>query len=302
MNRPQKTKKYPIELFGEIYNTPNAIRRFEKKDYRCPFDTRLTDGLCKKNFSAGDERYGSRRGTVAKSGNCTLAKGDENHIICPHRFYEDNFRILDEVSRFVWNHPFIDTERYDELKLSKKTDDDEFAFGTLDWLLVHPDKKKFCGIEVQANNTTGTGGISDSILAMLNGAPDFYCKASTNTLDSIKKFVTQFIFKGQLFDDWKMPYVAIIQDTLWASLTEKFKIRSRRIEKYNDETFLFFTYKLVKQKGKYVLKKDQIRSGRWIDFLISYSVDTEILLTREDMYSLIAEKRKRPRRFTVKRE
>ena len=276
----------PLEMFGEVYGSEASRMRFVDQDTSCPFDDRLRGKACKKKSE--------RTSTKIITGNCSLDMGGTGHVICPHRFYYDNFRILKEIKEFVWG-PKVPAEAYDETKLSKKCKDQDFNFGNLDWILTRTDKdNRFIGVEIQANNTSNTGSVQDAIRDLVDDTIQNNYKVNTNTLDSVKKFTTQFIFKGQLFDDWKMPYVAVIQDELWNYLTDKFKIRSRRIDTFNDQTFLFFIYKMQKGvEGRYVLKRSEIRSSRWIDFLMAYAVDTDMLLDRNDAYGIINKKKKR---------
>ena len=225
-------------MFGEAYGSDASKRRFIDNDTSCPFDSRLKDKECKKRSM--------RTQTRIITGNCSLEAGGTGHVICPHRFYYENFNILKEIKEFIWG-PDVSAEAYDETKLNKKSVEQDFKFGNLDWLLVRTDgDRRFIGVEVQANNTSNTGSVQDAIRDLVDGTIRDNYSVSTNTLDSVKKFTTQFIFKGQLFDDWKMPYVAVLQDTLWTYLTDKFKIRSRRIDKFSDQTFLFFIYRLQK--------------------------------------------------------
>jgi hypothetical protein len=277
----------PLEAFGEIFGSDESRRKFEEEEVTCPFDPRLRDGKCVKKSD--------RTSTKIITGNCSLDMGGIGHVICPHRFYYDNFQILREIRDFVWGSE-VEANVYDEIKLSKRNETQDFNFGNLDWILVRSDgSKKFIGVEIQANNTSNTGSVQDAIRDLLNNDLKTNYSVNTNTLDSVKKFTTQFIFKGQLFDDWKMPYVAVLQDELWNYLTEKFKIRSRRIEEYNDQTFLFFIYKMeLDENGtRYVLKRSEIRASRWIDFLMAYAVNTELLLDRNDAYDIIDRKMER---------
>lgn len=276
----------PLEVFGEVFGGDESRRRFLDEDYTCPFDDRLRDHLCKKKSSR------TRAGLI--TGNCSLSQGGVNHVICPHRFYYNGYHILKEIKEFIWG-PEVLAEAYAETKLSKRNEEQDFKFGNLDWLLVRTDNdRRFIGVEVQANNTSNTGSVQTAIQDLRDGTIQDNYSVSTNTLDSVKKFTTQFIFKGQLFDDWKMPYVAVIQDELWRYLTDKFKIRSRGISEFNDQTFLFFIYRLEMNAdtGRYALVRSEIRSSRWVDFLMAYAVDAEMLIDRNDAYDIINRKMK----------
>ena len=278
----------PLEMFGEVYGSAKSRQRFTGQDYACPFDSGIKDGLCDKSMRGA--------GLPARSGNCSLIDQEGAHVICPHRFYEDSYRILREVKDFVWS----DRPAYvhKELKLSEQGAD--FGFGSLDWLITQRGGgDDFIGVEIQSNATTGTGGVGRAIKNLLADKPGKGYGVGANSLDTVKRFMTQFIFKGQLFDDWKMPYVAVIQDRLWNVMSNKFRIKSRAVTEYGNETFLFFIYTLERNGAAYKLRRTDVRSGRWIDFLFAYAVDTKLLLTRDDVRQRIEMKVKKPPTLTL---
>lgn len=275
-------------MFGEVYGSAESQRRFKEQDYTCPFDSKIKDGLCdKKMRSAGSE---------FRTGNCSLKAKEDIHIICPHRFYEDNYRILREVRDFIWGD--MSAYVHKELKLKGKAAD--FGFGSLDWLITKKDGgKDFIGVEIQSDATNATGGIGRAINDLLDGNPRRGYGVGPNSSDTVKRFMTQFIFKGQLFDDWKMPYVAVIQKPLWDAMIGKFRIKHRTTTEYGGETFLFFIYDLERDGSTYTLRRTAIESGRWIDFLFAYAVDTSLLLTRGEVDRLIETKMSGPPVLTL---
>ena len=242
-----------LEAFGELFHSQNAIDRFENKNYACPFDNRIVQ--CDKP-NRGSLRYG----------NCSAQVGNNKRIICPRRFYEDNYRILKEIKEFIWqNGDQIDC--YDELGVNIRTSEgDSFHYGNLDWILVNQtNSKDFCGIEIQTDSTTGTGQFKNGIEDLLNKNLSDNYKFGLNTLASFKGFLPQFIFKGQLFDDWKKPYCAVIQDEFWEKFIRKFRIRYKEITKYSTETFLFFVYnfEFSNASKKYRFGSPKIYSTPW---------------------------------------
>ena len=152
---------------------------------------------------------------------------------------------------------------------------------------------KFIGVEVQSDSSTSSGGILEAIEDLKSGHPlkeDY--KFGFNTLDTFKTFLTQMIFKGQIFDSLKIPYVVILQDEVWEIFTKKFRVRSAEIHEYNNETFLFFIYKFVERDGTYKLENDCIRTLRWVEFLFAYAVDPNLLLNMTQMQAIIDKKMK----------
>lgn len=266
-----------LEAFGELFQGQNALNRFQNQNYNCPFDSRITD--CDK----------PNRGTL-KYGNCSAQVGDNKRIICPRRFYENNYRILQEVKNFIWsNNETIDC--YDELGIRSRTSEgDSFHYGNLDWILVNRENiSEFCGVEIQTDATTGTGAFRQGINDLLDGTLSDSYNFGLNTLASFKGFLPQFIFKGQLFDDWKKPYCAVIQDELWEKFIGKFRIRYKEIDSYTTETFLFFVYPLELNtvSNRYEIGNKTVFATRWIDLLFSFSVESELLLDLDSITSTI---------------
>ena len=273
----------PLEMFGEVYGSAESRRRFRDHNYTCPFDSKIKDGICDKKMRNAEPKF--------RTGNCSIHAKENTHIICPHRFYEDNYRILREVRDFVWG----DTPAHVHKELKLKGKGADFGFGSLDWLIIRSDGgSDFIGVEIQSDATNATGGIGRAIKDLMEGKPGSGYGVGANSSDTVKRFMTQFIFKGQLFDDWKMPYVAVIQKPLWDAMVGKFRIKHRTTTEYRGETFLFFIYDLEQDGSTYTLRRTTIESGRWIDFLFAYAVDTSLLLTRGDVDRLVETKMKGP--------
>ncbi len=266
-----------LEAFGELFQSNNALVRFQNKNYSCPFDNRIDQ--CNKP-NRGSLRYG----------NCSAKVGDYNRIICPRRFYVNNYRILQEIKNFIWNDG-ISIDCYDELGLNIRTSEgDSFHYGNLDWILINQNcSKDFCGIEIQTDATTGTGKFKQGITDLLNNNLSDSYSFGLNTLASFKGFLPQFIFKGQLFDDWKKPYCAVMQDELWYKFIRKFRIRYKEITSYSTETFMFFIYSFNynSSTNRYDIENLRVFSTRWIDLLFSFSVESDLLLDLNDIRSRI---------------
>ncbi len=272
-----------LEAFGEEFQSQASIQRFKNKNYSCPFDQRI-EGCDKPNN--GPLRYG----------NCSAHVGNNKRIICPRRFYANNYQILRDIKSFIWGeNNSIDC--FDELAIkTKMVDGDSFHYGNLDWILVnHNNTRDFCGIEIQTDSTTGTGKFKEGIVDLLENKLKTTYSFGLNTLASFKGFLPQFIFKGQLFDDWKKPYVAVMQDELWEKFISKFRIRYKNITEYTNETFIFFIYSLQynEKTKKYELGNRKAYSSRWIDLLFSFSVESELLIDFDGIVEKIEYKKKK---------
>jgi len=145
---------------------------------------------------------------------------------------------------------------------------------------------------MQTDSTTGTGQFKNRIADLLNGKLSENYSFGLNTLASFKGFLPQFIFKGQLFDDWKRPYCAVIQDELWDKFIKKFRIRYKEIKLFTKETFLFFVYSLEfnSSTNRHKLGNPKIYSTRWIDLLFSFSVESDLLIDLDDIRKRIENK------------
>ncbi len=266
-----------LEAFGEKFDSDVAKARFRNRDYGCPFDRRIVQ--CDKPNR-----------TASKYGNCSACLGDRNRIICPRRFYEDDYKILHEIRDFIWGSE-VQTDARNEVKLAKKTDNERFDYGNLDWILTPVrDPNRFIGVEIQSDATTGTGSFATAIDDLLNDRLKKSYTFGLNTLASFKGFLPQFIFKGQLFDEWKMPYIAVMQDELWEQFTSKFKIQTHEIKSYSTETFMFFLYSLVEEDKRYRIRRKKIMATRWVDLLFSFAVDGNLLINYEDAKKIIGAK------------
>lgn len=158
------------------------------------------------------------------------------------------------------------------------------------------------GVEIQTDSTTGTGEFKIAIEDLLSNNLQTHYGFGLNTLASFKDFLPQFIFKGQLFDDWKKPYVAVIQDELWDTFKSKFRIRYRRITRYTSETFIFFIYKLnyIQSNSKHTIELSNIYASRWIDLLFAFAVENELLIDYAQAKQIIEKKMSRyPPRLTL---
>lgn len=269
-----------LEAFGELFNSNGGKNRYLQRIYNCPFDSRIIK--CDK----------PNTGTI-KYGNCSAQVGTNKRIICPRRFYENNFNILKDIKNFIWGRkPKIDC--YDEMGIRVKTDEGEtFHYGNLDWLLVKKGYiEDFCGVEIQTDATTGTGAFAKAIEDLKHNKLRSSYNFGLNTLASFKGFLPQFIFKGQLFDDWKKPYCAVFQDELFDKFVKKFRIRYREINNYNTETFLFFIYELLlnSTNNRYGIKLKKVYSSRWIDLLFSFSVESDLLIDFTEIKNKIQNK------------
>ncbi len=177
------------------------------------------------------------------------------------------------------------------MKLSKSLGSDKFDYGNLDWIMTDcEDADRFIGVEIQSDSTTGTGSFADAIDDLLNNRLQESYTFGLNTMASFKGFLPQFIFKGQLFDEWKMPYVAVMQDELWEKFVSKFRIQSHMIDKYTTETFLFFIYSLKKSNDGYHIIMNKVMATRWVDLLLSFAVDGKLLINYNEVKEIIKRK------------
>lgn len=242
----------PLETFGEIYGTAESKRRFVESDFTCPFYTEIPDGVCNKDIKGF--------GLPARSGICSVMDTHgKGHIICPHRFYEDGYRVLRDIRDFVWGD--VPTRAYRSLWLEGS--DGGSGYGSLDWFLSkRSDGGDFIGIDVQSNSIRGVGKTGKAIRDLLNDEPGRGYGIVRNASESVTCAMTRLAFKGRLFEGWKRPYVAVMQDALWNLAVISLQIDDTDVYEYHGETFLFFIYSMERKGSKYTLKRTGIKTGR----------------------------------------
>jgi hypothetical protein len=262
----------PIEIFG--YHPDDPRVRVQRKSQKCPF----TGMDCTK------ERY---RTDKEPSGSCSVSHGDENVIICPKRFSANDNAIIMKLSRQRLKSKNITL--IPEVTLPG-------AFGRVDWVAVVTANDgsiiNLLPIETHANQTTSTGGLTDSIMEHETKGrllKDSY-KYGLNTYHQIKTFFTQCLMKSQLFESWGRKCVWILDETVYNSWRERFHLTFDAVNPA--DTIFFYAYGLDfdTTSNKYNLVQRGAFSTNRRVLLEAYTSPIEELPTEKEFISTIMRK------------
>jgi len=208
------TIKLPAEIFGKPYQyiTKEDIENIKENPPMCPF----TNNQCSK--VSRELEKSKFLGINIPFGVCTVLYNRRPIIICPQRFYYNNYHLLKTVGEdFLGSSP----ELIPEVTIK--------GFGNVDWIAYVKREDgdiDFVGIEIQADSTTSTGKLVKAFsdfLKMGRFAQRSY-NFGMNTYNTVKLSYTQLLNKGQIFQEWKVPYIWIIQDVLFDYILDKFNL------------------------------------------------------------------------------
>lgn len=254
-----KTEHLPVEIFGFVPEDKSEIAQKFRNSKICPF----TAKICIK------QEYRTKK---PPTGACVASHLGKPHIICPNRFYENDFSILWDALRLSLGHN-IKAVLVPEIDLKKKGM--RKKIGRLDWSGVklgsNGEIDNFIGIEVVSNQTTGK--LTDA-LAEFSRAGRFSktkYNFSLNTYMQVKTFFTQCLTKGHLFDEWSKKYVWIMQDFLYEDWVTRFNLQLKK--GVNNGNFIFFVCSLIfnDKEGKYQLKLKEVYSATYKQLLEAYT-------------------------------
>jgi len=271
----EKDVHLPVEIFGFIPED----RSEEAKQYRrtriCPF----IGSLCVKKLYRTDE---------PPTGSCTVSHKGKASVICPNRFLEDDRRLLKEAVRVALPN---DSRMLliPEVGLPK-------GFGRVDWVGVKLSSSNqladFVAIELQANQTTSTGALTNAIkeFERTGTFSRRHYGYGLNGYMQIKTFFTQCLNKGRLFSRWQKKYVWIIQDVIYEDWTSRFQLKLD--EGSEKGTIVFMVYDLVfdDASGKYRWRLRKIVSSSHTHLLEAYSQPARELPPPDDFVLNINDK------------
>ena len=145
-----------VEIFGHSPTDLSADTRALWKEGKCPF----INGPCIKFNHDKSIVYGT----------CSVTSPDGNVVICPNRFYADDYQPIRHVAIDAFDEglPFFRLDQFDPdshgidgcVVALGKGSGGEVKVGSvsMDWILVYVREKRiieFVGIEVQSMDTTG---------------------------------------------------------------------------------------------------------------------------------------------------
>ena len=203
------------EVFGfPVGNRSDAAQESRKRHW-CPF----TDTYCSKQSRLLDFPFGV----------CSVQHGGDVCAICPKRFEERSAlsgapRVLEELAQQY----FGDTSNivaFPEVGLPN--------VGTIDYVLVQhapmkPTITDFVMVEFQTDSTTGTGAIVRALRDFMKGRDldQQGYRFGMNTYDTIKRFVTQLLNKGIVYEAWGVKCFWVIEEYIYANLVRRYGMRN----------------------------------------------------------------------------
>lgn len=241
----------PSEFFGFPPENKDKIALETQKKFWCPF----LNKLCTKQTRLLKYPLGA----------CSVWHMGEPYIICPSRFYFNEFCLIKHVGQEILKTEKV--EIINEVKLK--------GFGTLDWVAFSLNKdgneiENFCGIEIQSDSTTQTGKIVEAIVDFFNNKLKDKYNYGLNTYNTIKLSFTQMMNKGQVFESWDRKYVWVVQDVLFQNFSKRFDLKLK--EGTDDKkSIVFQTVKMVLNKGNvFDIELDKKYSASISDLLYAY--------------------------------
>ena len=237
----------PSEIFGyPIWNQSKVAQNVRERHW-CPF----LDHRCVKKSRLIDFPFGV----------CSAEHNGRVHAICPHRFEEHGSiegvsRVLEDIALHYFGN-FNNTVVFSEIRLPN--------VGNIDYVLVRHKPMKsevedFVSVEFQADSTTSTGGLVQGIRDFFQGhdLQDQSYKFGMNTYDSIKRFLTQLMNKGIVYETWDTKCYWVIQEYIYTNLVSRYGFKTDGFSPRHASRFAL--YNLTPQGGRLALKPSRFIS------------------------------------------
>lgn len=207
-----RIEKRPTEFYGRLV-TPESKNRFSAlfASEHCPFLERR----CVK------QRKSNSKQTI---GSCSVGYrvGDQAKplVICPHRFLQDQRIFLDCAQLLEPNHRYLVVPEV------------TMPGGNIDYFIVAADADgeiiDYAGIEIQALDTTGSGGIWNAREDLAQGRLADSYSYGINWKMSAKTILVQMHHKAAAFEALNKKLVLVIQSEFYNYMVRNF--RTTRLE------------------------------------------------------------------------
>lgn len=275
MHPIRKEDHIPIEIFGFVPEDKSAQALHYRKTRICPF----TESLCTKKLYRTNE---------PPTGSCAVSHLGRASIICPNRFLEDRRQVLTHAAEVALGRDGPKAI-LSEVGLPK-------GFGRVDWLAVKVNQTgdilDYAPIEIQANQTTSTGALTNAIkeYERTGKFSKTYYRYGLNSYMQIKTFFTQCLNKGQLFAKWNKKYLWVMQDMIYENWTQRFQLELHGGPDTGDSIFIVYEFVYDDALGRYRLKMRGISSAARAELLEAYSRPTTKLPEESSFLEAIKEK------------
>ena len=229
-----------IELFGESTLQKSMKWNSILAKQQCPFISRK----CVKNRKSEP--------SVA-IGTCTVAygKNNDNIIICPHRFIENNQIFLDCIHLLTQHEPGNELHIIPEISIPG---------GSIDYVLTSVKNgkiKDFTGIELQTLDTIGSvWGYRQSFLELQGIKQPVFDENATfgmNWKMTAKTILVQMHHKITTFENLNKHLVLVLQDCLMKYMKKEFSFEHISTTPKIGDSLHFHSYQLLANEDKYRL-------------------------------------------------
>lgn len=216
----------PVEIFGHPIDDSSDLAQRDKRLHWCPF----TNQECVKRSRLLDFPMGV----------CSVSiEGSSEIAICPQRF-----RVTGGP---LWDIALAHFGSLENLVLL--TEARLGNVGSLDFVIVRHrplsfDVEDFAIVEVQADQTTGTGALVQAVQDFMGdkdiGNQNY--RFGLNTYDTLKRAFTQILNKGVIVENWGRRIYWVFQQHTFTNLTRRYSLGP--LPHYPEHSTVFAVYAL----------------------------------------------------------
>ena len=247
----------PAEIFGYPIGNTSTEAVEARRVHWCPFQGKT----CTKASRLLDYPFGV----------CSVEHHGIIGSICPHRFKDPGAvpgrpRVLVDIARHYFGDQNLDRlDLFSEVGLP--------GIGTIDYVIVlvrqgmfRREVEDFVPVEIQSDQTTGTGGLVLSLRDFMDG---YDVQARTypfgmNTYDTIKRSVTQLLNKGLVYEAWGAKCYWVFQEYIYRNLVHRYSIK---IDGYSStDASRFALYDIAPEGDRLVLTSTRFLSSSVNEF------------------------------------
>lgn len=232
------------EVFGFPIDNRSVEAESARQRYWCPF----ADSRCTKQSRLLDYPFGV----------CSVHHHGHICAICPRRFEQRGSlpgtpKVLEELAHHYFG-TVNNVVAFPEVGLPR--------IGTIDYVLVqhaplHPEVTDFIAVEFQADSTTGTGAIVQGLQDFVAGQDIRHrtYRFGMNTYDTIKRFVTQLLNKGIVYEAWGVKCYWVMEEYIYANLVKRYGVRGDGFEPEAASRFALYTFERVNERYDLILHR-----------------------------------------------
>lgn len=223
--------KRPLELYGIRTNAPAGVPDTDQ----CPF---LGKTCVKQRKSDSSQTIGT----------CIVGLESKPQLICPVRMRATN-QVFDDAI-YLLQGAFVEVMVISEIVLRE--------FGNVDFVVAGLDRKgqvvDFVGVEIQTNDTTGSGPLYQARNDFFNGDLQPSYSYGLNWKMTAKLVLKQTLDKSAVFASWGKKYVWAMQDTLLERMGRYADMSDFGPAHATEHEVFFHAYEVVPAQPRYELQ------------------------------------------------